>query len=157
MDAPTLTPAQLERMREIGLRLDRAGRLWQGDEPVTHPRLHAAILGWLDVLPDGRDVVRLDARRYAYVTVEDAHLRARGARWDGDRAFVVWDDGAEEELAYGALVVGPDGALQAPARGGRLRGRIAGAAYQTVTERLAEEAGGFVLRAAGRSWPLASA
>jgi hypothetical protein len=150
------TPEQLERMRAIGLRLDRAGRIWHDDVEVTHPRLRQALLRWLDVRADGRDIVRLDAQRYAYVDIEDAHLRAVSARWDGDRCRVTWDDGAEEELDYAHLREAPDHALYTTARAGALRGRIGGAAHQTVTERVEANGGGFTLRAAGAAWPIAT-
>jgi hypothetical protein len=161
MTAPPFTPEQLEKMREIGLVLDRAGRLWHAGAEVTHPRLRRALLSWLDVRDDGhgrrRDIVRLDDKRYAYIDVEDAHLRATSARWDGDRCLVTWDDGAEEELDYAHLAAAPDHALTTTARAGTLRARIAGAAHQTVTDRIADDgAGGFVLRAAGRAWPIAT-
>jgi len=157
MTEPAFTPEQLDRMRAIGLSLDRAGRFWHDGAEVTHPRLRQALLRWLDVTDEGRDIVRLDDRRYAYVDVEDAHLRATSARWDGDRCFVLWDDGAEDELAYHDLLETADHALATHARGGRLRGRIGGAAHQTITARVAENPTGFVLRAAGRDWPIAPA
>lgn len=141
-------------MRQIGLTLDRAGTFWHEGVAVSHPRLRQALLRWLDVSDDGKDIVRLDDKRYAYVTVEDAHLRAKSARWDGDRCFILWDDDQEEELDYGSLRLAPDNALYAKARG-KLRGRIAGAAHHAVTERIAEDAsGGFTLAAAGRTWPI---
>jgi len=143
-------------MRAIGLRLDRGGTFWHDGAPVTHPRLRRALLTWLDVRDDGRDIVRLDERRYAYVDVDDAHLRALGARWDGDRCFVTWDDDSDEELAYDSLRQAPDHALYARVRG-RLRGRIAGAAYHAVAERVVETDGGFALEAAGARWPIAGA
>ena len=148
------TPAQLEQMRQIGLRLDGAGTFWQADAPVTHARLRTALLTWLDVLPDGRDVVRLDAQRFAYVDVapDAPHLRAVAARWDGDACYVTWDDGAEAELDYATLTVAPDDALRVMIR--KLRGRIGGAAYQTVTERVEAGGDGYVLRARGQVWPL---
>ena len=34
-----LTPEQIEKMRAIGLRLDRSGTFWQDGGPVTHARL----------------------------------------------------------------------------------------------------------------------
>ncbi len=151
------TPAQLEQMRQIGLRLDGDGTFWQADAPVTHARLRTALLTWLDVLPDGRDVVRLDAQRFAYVDVapDAPHLRAVAARWDADDAcHVTWDDGAEAELDYASLTVATDEALRVRVRGGKLRGRIGGAAYQTVTERVDADGDGYVLRARGRAWPL---
>jgi hypothetical protein len=151
-----LTPEQIEQMRAIGLRLDRAGTFWQGGAPVTHARLRQALLRWLDVRDDGRDIVRLDERRYAYVDVEDAHLRARSARWDGERCIVLWDDDQEAELDYGSLRQAPDHALYARARD-RLRGRIAGAAYHAIAERIVEDGAGFALVAAGRRWPIADA
>ena len=157
MTGTGLTPEQIEKMRAIGLRLDRAGRFWHQGSEVTHPRLRQALLRWLDVRDDGRDVVRLDAQRYAYVDVDDAHLRAVSARWDGERCRITWDDGAEEELDYAHLREAPDHALYTTARGGRLRGRIAGAAHQTVTERIASDANRFHLRAAGRDWPINTA
>jgi hypothetical protein len=156
-----LTPELLEKMRAIGLRLDRAGVFWHEGTAVTHPRLRQALLRWLDVLPDGRDIVRLDDKRYAYVEIEDAHLRARSARWDGERCFVLWDDDRESELDYGSLLQAPDHALVATVRD-RLRGRIAGPAYHAVAERIVPISGegsgdGFALEAAGRRWPIADA
>lgn len=154
-----LTPEMIEKMRAIGLRLDKEGTFWQADasgtSAVTHARLRQALLRWLDVRDDGRDIIKLDDKRYAYVEVEDAHLRARSARWDGDRCLILWDDDQEAELDYGSLRQAPDHALYASVR--RLRGRIAGPAYHAVAERIVERAGSFVLVAAGRDWPIADA
>lgn len=150
-----LTPEMIEKMRAIGLRLDKEGTFWQEGASVTHARLRQALLRWLDVRDDGRDIIKLDDKRYAYVDVEDAHLRARSARWDGDRCTILWDDDREAELEYGSLRQAADHALYA--RVGRLRGRIAGPAYHAVAERIVERAGTFVLVAAGRDWPIADA
>lgn len=150
------TPEQLERMRQIGLELDRSGTFWHEGTSVAHPRLRQALLRWLDVSDDGRDIVRLDDKRYAYVTVADAHLRARSARWEGDRCFVLWDDDQEEELAYATLRLGDDNAFYATARG-KLRGRIAGPAHHAVSEHVVEDGSGFALEAAARRWPIANA
>ncbi len=150
-----LTPEQIEKFRSIGLRLDRGGTFWHEGSAVTHARLRQALLRWLDVRDDGRDIVRLDDKRYAYVDVEDAHLRARSARWDGDRCFVLWDDDRELELEYASLRQAADHALYASV--GRLRGRIASPAYQTIAERIAADGAGFALAAAGKTWPIADA
>ncbi|MBA3819416.1 MAG: hypothetical protein H0X17_11030 [Deltaproteobacteria bacterium] len=152
-----LTPALLEKMRTVGLQLDRAGTFWHEGASVTHPRLRQALLRWLDVREeDGRDIVRLDDQRYAYVEVADAHLRALSARWDGDRCFLRWDDDQEEELDYGSLRQAPDHALYARARG-RLRGRIAGPAYHAVAEHIVEHGGGFAVVAGEQRWPIVDA
>lgn len=147
------TPEQIEQMRAIGLRLDRSGTFWHQGTTVTHPRLRQALLRWLDVRDDGRDIVRLDDKRYAYVDVEDAHLRALSARWDGDRCTITWDDDQEEELAYDSLRQAHDHALYVRARG-RLRGRIAGPAYHAVAEHIVEDGAGFSLEAAGQRWSI---
>lgn len=152
-----LTPEQIESMRAIGLRLDRAGTFWHQGTAVTHARLRQALLRWLDVRDDGRDIVRLDDKRYAYVEVEDAHLRALSARWDGDRCLVLWDDDVERELDYRSLRQAPDHAFYTHVRD-RLRGRIAGPAYHAIAERVVEvPGGGFALDAAGERWPIADA
>ncbi len=149
-----LTAEEIERFRQVGLRLDRAGRIWHEGEEITHPRLRRALLGWLDVRDDGRDLVRLDATRYAYIDVEDAHLRAVSARWDGDRVWLVLDDETEEELAYATLAAGPGGALYCRVRGGRLRARFTTAAYHVLAQRIEETEAGFALRAAGGLHPV---
>jgi hypothetical protein len=151
-----LTPELLERMRTIGLRLDRTGTFWHDGAAVTHPRLRQALLRWLDVRDDGRDIIRLDDKRYAYVDVEDAHLRARSARWDHDRCFVLWDDDQETELDYASLRQAPDHAFYVTARG-KLRGRIAGPAQHAIAERTIEQSSGFALPASGTRWPIANA
>lgn len=152
-----LTPELLESFRTIGLRLDRAGQLWHQGDLVRHPRLRQAILRWLDVGDDGRDIVRLDDRRYAYVDVEDAHLRAIAARWTPDgRLRLALDDGTEEELDYATLAVGADQGLTCRVRGGRLRARFSSAAQQVALERVEPSGGGFALRAAGGAWPIAA-
>ena len=150
-----LTPELLEKMRASGLTLDRSGTFWHQGSPVTHARLRQALLRWLDVLDDGRDIVRLDDKRYAYVEIEDAHLRARSAHWDGDRCFILWDDDQESELDYASLRQAADNALYTPVR--RLRGRIAGPAYHAIAERIVEDGDGFALEAAGARWRIQGA
>ena len=151
-----LTPEMIEKMRAIGLRLDRTGTFWHEGAAVTHPRLRQALLRWLDVrAEDGRDIIRLDDKRYAYVEVEDAHLRAKSAHWDGDRCLVLWDDDEERELEYATLRQAEDHAFYV--RVGKLRGRIAGPAYHALAEHVVERGDGFELAAAGAQWPIADA
>lgn len=152
------SPEQIEQFRSIGLRIDASGKIWHQGAEVTHPRLRRALLRWLDVRDDGRDIVRLDDTRYAYVAVEDAHLRATSARWQGDRVWLTLDDDSEEELAYDSLWCGRDDALFCRVRGGRLRARMTTAAHLAVAERVVEDPaakGGFALLAAGQRWPIA--
>jgi hypothetical protein len=152
----TFTPEQIETFRSIGLSIDRAGRIWHQGAEVTHPRLRRALLRWLDVRDDGRDIIRLDDTRYAYVDVEDAHLRATSARWEGDRVWLHLDDDSEEELDYATLALADDGALTCRVRGGGLRCRLGTAAHVAVAERIVESSAGFALQAAGILWPIAT-
>ncbi|MEM9489416.1 MAG: hypothetical protein AAGC55_09740 [Myxococcota bacterium] len=163
-----LTPELIERLRQTGIRLDRRGRFWHAGREVTHPGLHRALLTWLDRLDDGRPVLRLDARRYAYVEVEDAHLLVLSLRLDGDRAFVVLNDGSEDELDYSSLRVAGDHALYCAVRDGRLEARLTTPAYNALAARIAladssddhvapadSGAETFVLDAQGGPYPIA--
>ena len=145
-----LTPELLEKFRQTGIRLDREGRFWHQGVEITHDRLRNALLRWIDRLDDGRDVLRLDETRYAYLEVEDAHLLVVSARWQGDCATVTLNDGATEELAYDTLCTADDNALYCAVRAGRLEARITTPAYYALAEHIEEHGdGGFALRAAG--------
>jgi hypothetical protein len=155
-----VTPELLETLRAIGLSIDRTGRMWHQGQEVTHPRLRAALLRWLDVRDDGRDIVKLDDQRYAYVEVEDAHLQALSARWDGDAVWLALDDGSEEELDYATLRLGAGDALYCRVRHGRLRARLSTAAQQVLAPHVVEDPSspsGFALEARGSRWPVAAA
>jgi uncharacterized protein len=167
-DTSMITPEMIERFRQTGLRLDREGRLWHEGAEIAHAGLRRAILRWLDRRDDGRPIIRLDERRYAYIDVEDAELLALSARWDGDRLWLALNDGSEEELAYASLEIGAHDALYCAARGGRLRARITTPAYYVLARGIqpdtgTEQAGGrgaeadegsFVLVARGARFPI---
>ena len=152
-----LTPEMIERLRQSGIRLDREGRFWHEGAVVTHRGFYLALLRWLDRLDDGRPILRLDDKRFAYLEVEDADLLAVSARWDGDRAILGLNDETEEELDYPSLRVGPGDALYCRARGGRLIARIATPAYYILAERIEDTPSGFVLHAAGALHPISQA
>jgi len=154
-DKPALPPEVIERLRTIGLRLDRGGRMWhQGDE-ITHAGLRHAILRWLDVLPDGRPIVRLDAERFAYIDVDDTPLRIVSTRWDGDVPHVLADDGSDTPLDLASLTVDADDRMRCKLRDGRLDARFTTIAQHTLLERADEKNRQLGLVACGRFWPLA--
>lgn len=146
----------IERFRRTGIRLDREGRFWHEGGEVTHQGFRRALLRWLDRLDDGRPILRLDERRYAYVEVEDAHLLVLSARWDRDRALVRLNDGSEEELRYDSLYVGDGDALYCTVRGGRLEARVTTPAYYVLAEHIVPGNGDdgeeFVLHARGQTF-----
>jgi hypothetical protein len=146
----------LERLRRSGIRIDREGRFIHEGAEVRHEGLRRALFRWLDAEPDGRVVLRLDARRFAYVDVDDTPLVARSARFDGaggdERVVLALSDGSEEPLAPETLTVDDEGALRARVRGGKLEARLATDAAATLGERLSEDpAGSPVLTLAGGS------
>jgi hypothetical protein len=104
--------------------------------------------------PDGRYILRLDERRFAYVDVDDTPLVARSARVDGGRVLLGLSDGSEEALDPTTLTVDAAGILRAFARGGRLEARLATSAAATLAEGLKEEQGRPVLVLGTSRYPL---
>jgi hypothetical protein len=149
----------LERLRRSGIRVDREGRFINEGAEVLHEGLRRALFRWLDTEPDGRVVLRLDDKRFAYVDVDDTPLVARAARQEGDgagaRVLLALSDGAEEALEPATLTIDDAGVLRARVRGGRLEARLATAAAAVLAERVSDEAGRPVLTLAGRRWAIA--
>jgi uncharacterized protein len=147
----------IEKLRRSGIRVDREGRFIHEAAEVTHAGLKSALFRWLDRLPppDGRYILRLDARRFAYLDVDDTPLVVRAARIDP--AGVVWlalSDGAEEALDPATLTVDGAGILRAWVRGGRLEARLSSSAVAALADLLTESGGRPALRVAGRTIPL---
>jgi hypothetical protein len=149
--------AWIEKLRQSGIRVDREGRFIHEGAEVTHPGLKSALFRWLDRLPppDGRYVLRLDARRFAYLDVDDTPLVVRAARLDpGGVIHLALSDGAEEPLDPATLTIDESGILRAWVRGGRLEARLSSSALAALADQLTESGGHSVLCAAGRAYPL---
>ena len=104
-DAADEQAAWLTQIRRSGISVDREGRFIHEGAEVAHEGLKRALFRWLDRLPppDGRYVLRLDERRFAYLEdVADTPLVARAARIDpaGDVRLAL-SDGSEEPLDPG--------------------------------------------------------
>src|SRR5262245_43205143 len=150
--------AWLERIRRSGIGIDREGRFIHEGAEVTHEGLKRALFRWLDRLPppDGRYVLRLDERRFAYLEdVADTPLVARSARIDsaGDVRLAL-SDGSEEPLDPTTLTVDDAGVLRAWVRGGRLEARLASSAAAVVADLVTEVDGRPQLRLAGRTYAI---
>jgi hypothetical protein len=131
--------AYIERLRRSGIRVDREGRFIHEGGEVTHEGFKRALYRWLDRLPDGRHILRLDADRYAYLDVDDTPLVARAARVDGGgQVWLALSDGAEEPLDPRTLTVDGGGTLRALVRGGRLEARLASSAVAAISDLLTE-------------------
>ena len=145
-----LTDAEIEKLRQSGIRLDADGRFWHEGQEVTHHGLRAAFWRWLDRNPDGRFVLRLDDKRFVYLDVDDAPYVVRSARWDGDRVIVRLSDDSEEELDYGSLHLRDNGQPYCTVKSARFAARVATAAWSTFGERIEDGA----LVAAGARFPI---
>ena len=151
--------AWLERVRRSEISIDREGRFIHEGAEVTHEGLRRALFRWLDRLPppDGRYVLRLDERRFAYLEdVADTPLVARAARIDGGDVQLALSDGSEEPLDPTTLTVDDAGVLRAWVRGGRLEARLASSAAAVLGDLLSvsEADGRPRLRLAGRSYAI---
>jgi hypothetical protein len=133
--------AFIEKLRQSGIRVDREGRFIHEGAEVTHEGLKRALFRWLDRLPppDGRYILRLDERRFAYLEVDDTPLVARAARIDaGGVVWLALSDGAEERLDPATLTADAAGVLRAWVRGGRLEARLANSAVAALSDVLIE-------------------
>lgn len=149
-----LDPDAIERLRRSGIVIDREGEFRHEGQPVLHEGLRRALFRWLDRLPDGRVVLRLDPERFAYVEVEDTPLVARAARLDGGAVLLSLSDGSEEALAPDTLTIDAAGVMRCRVRGGRLEARLATSAATTLAELITERPGGPQIEIAGRIFPI---
>jgi hypothetical protein len=137
-DAADEQAAWLEQIRRSGIRVDREGRFVHEGAEVTHEGLKRALYRWLDRLPppDGRYVLRLDERRFAYLDdVADTPLVARAARIDDTGAIqLALSDGSEERLDPETLTLDEDGVLRAWVRRGRIEARLATSAAAVLAD-----------------------
>src|SRR4051812_38520551 len=143
----TIDPELIERLRRSGIRIDREGRFIHEGAEVTHVGLREALFRWLDRLPppeggpEGRYILRLDEKRYAYVDVIDTPLVARSARLEGDRVILGLSDGGEEPLDPATLTLDGAGVLRAWVRDGRLQARLANSAAAALADHIAAQDG----------------
>jgi hypothetical protein len=150
---PTEQEAWLERIRRTGLRLDRDGTWWHEGEPVRHERMAHAFHSWIDQLPTGRWVLRLDADRYAYFDLDDTPYVARSARREGDSFWLLLSNGQEERLDPATLRRrGND--LLCQARDGRFPCRLLAPAVAVLAPAIHEIDGRPQLEIAGRRYAL---
>src|SRR3982751_2674423 len=138
--------AWLDQIRRSGIRIDREGRFVHEGAEVTHEGFKRALYRWLDRLPppDGRYVLRLDERRFAYLEdVADTPLVARAARIDPTgTVLLALSDGNEERLDPTTLTLDDAGVLRAWVRGGRLEARLSTCAATVLAEAIVSEDGG---------------
>ena len=135
-----LTDAEVEKLRQSGIRLDAEGRFWHEGEEVTHAGMKAAFYRWVDRNPDGRWVLRLDEKRFVYLEVDDVPYAIASLRFEGPRIFVRLSDDSEEELAYDSVHLRDEKAY-AQVKVGRFPARFTGAAWAALGEHIEDKDG----------------
>src|SRR3954470_13593312 len=150
----TIDPEMLERLRRSGIRIDRDGEFQHEGEPVRHEGLRQALFRWLDRLPDGRHVLRLDDQRFAYLDVDDTPLVARSARLDGDSVWLGLPGASEEALDPATLSLDGLGVMRCRVRGGRLEARLSSSAAVVVGDLIEGDLARPILRLGGGLFPV---
>ena len=147
-----MDPEILQRLRErSGLRLDKEGRFWHRGGLVEHARTAAVLHQGVHRAPDGRWATRI-GKDWGYLDVEDAALWIRRAEPspDGSRLRAQLASGDWVDVEPSTLAAGADDALYA--RVGGERARLTRAAQVSLSDHLHEDAGGFFLMLADRSF-----
>ena len=130
---------RINRLRRSGISIDREGNFIHEGQRVEHEGLRRALFRWLDRLPDGRHIFRLDADRFAYVEVNDTPLVVRSARADAGLFTLGLSDGTTEALAPSTLTADDQGRLRCWVRGGKLEARFSNSAVAVLADSLFEE------------------
>jgi len=173
--------ALLERLRQSGIRINAEGHFVHEGDFVLHEGLRQALFRWLDRLPDGRTILRLDENRFVYLDVDDTPLvvralrfasrevelgsteRIAGGKFDGDaRVLLSLSDGREEPLDPETLTLDGAGVLRCWVRragpdaplDARLEARLATSAAAALAERISQTPAGAVLTLGSRGFPL---
>jgi hypothetical protein len=157
--------ALLERLRQSGIRVNAEGHFVHEGDFVLHEGLRQALFRWLDRLPDGRHILRLDENRFVYLDVDDTPLVVRALRFEGDaRVLLSLSDGREVPLDPETLTLDAAGVLRCRVRtvraqareDARLEARLATSAAAALAERITQTPAGAVLTLGSRAVPLPS-
>ncbi len=139
---------------DSGIRLDREGRWWHDDELVEHSKIIEAFNTGLVPTEDGRFKLQF-GWDWCFVEVEDAAYRVTAIDSRPDGVGLRLSDRTAEPLAPESLALDADGVLCCRVKQGRAKARFTRDAQFALGEFLEEENGQLVVRAGGRSWPLA--
>ncbi|MBL4632451.1 MAG: DUF1285 domain-containing protein [Kofleriaceae bacterium] len=156
MTSSPLPAALIEKLRETGIRLDRAGRFWHEDGEITHQRFRKTLLRWLDTREDGRIVLRLDGERYAYIDIDDAALLVTSMVWRDGVPMITLNDDSEEYLDCDTLEQAPDNSIYCRVREGKLLARFLTQPYYKLADFIEEIEDGFALRVGNKLYPIKS-
>jgi uncharacterized protein len=147
-------PAPEGRSRESTIRLDAEGRFFHDDAPVEHPKLAAAMHGWIARHPDDGRYILTNGYDWTYFAVEDAPYFVRALRLDGDVVTLLLSDGTEEAWDPAATEIAASGALYTDvkrgSKGGPFRAKFTRHAQASLAPVLVDDAGVPAARLDGR-------
>ncbi len=89
-------PAPEGRSRESTIRLDAEGHFFHDGAAVEHPKLAAAMHGWIARHPDDGRYILTNGYDWTYFTVDDAPYVVRAVRLEEDAVVLALSDGSEE-------------------------------------------------------------
>ena len=156
-DAALAERLRIDTLRRSGIRIDPEGRFIHEGQQVRHEGLRRALFRWLDRLPDGHYILRLDEKRYAFIDVDDTPLVVGALRFaSDDQVTLALSDGAAETLDPATLTVDQAGTIRCLVRGGRLEARLSTSASAVLAEQIADTPAGPALRLGPRTFVLGS-
>jgi uncharacterized protein len=147
-------PPPAGRSRESRIRLDFAGRFWDGAERVEHAGMVRAFASWIARHPDGRFILN-NGYDWTYFTVEDVPFFVTGLRRTPMGWLLTLSDGSEEAL-LGPLWEGAQGALYTKVKAGAFDARFSQQLQAGLGEHLVELAGGWGLQSGDVLLPILS-
>ncbi len=147
-------PAPEGRSRESTIRLDAEGRFLHDGAPVLHPKLAAAMHGWISRHPDDGRYILTNGYDWTYFTVDDAPYFVRALRLEGDGVTLLLSDDTEEPWDPTASEASPGGALytnvKRAAKGGPFRAKFTRHAQASLAPVLVDNDGAPAARLEGR-------
>lgn len=136
--------------RETRIRIDRDGRFFHEDDPITHPALAQALASWVDVDPDSGRYILKNPVNWCFVSVEDAPLVVRSLAVLDDGFELSLSDGVRERLDLSSLRLAPGDVPYCRVRGGRIPARFGRAAQFALLEHAFADPDGRLWLRAGR-------
>jgi hypothetical protein len=147
-------PAPEGRSRESTIRLDAEGRFHHDGAPVEHPKLGAAMHGWIARHPDDGRYILTNGYDWTYFSVDDVPYFVRAVRVETEGVQLLLSDGTEEAWDPRETEISASGALytdvKAEAPGGPFRAKFTRHAQASLAPVLEERDGKPVARVGGQ-------
>lgn len=146
-----MDPAQFlqGRTRETEIRRDSAGRWFNGEDRIEHPKLVLAFEGWIDRAEDGRFCLS-NSINWAYIEVDGPAYFVKDVKVEGNDVVLRLSGDIEEPLDATTLRQGPEGALWCAVREGRCPARFDNHALSKMSDLVREDEQGVYVQIGAR-------